>query len=245
MMLLFGLSLLFSVALCVHAVRSGQEQFWLWIILMFQPVGGLVYVAAVLLPQTLGGRTARRMSQAARDALDPNRAYREALQAHADSPTVANKMRLASTAAGLGRWDEAEELYGEAARGIHAEDPALLLGRAVALIELGRFDAALAQLDVLGQDPDKGRTPAAAVALGRAYEGLGRFGEADTAYQWAAGRLPGLEGLGRYAAFLARTGQRRDAEEIIAEMDKRIAKARGPFKAEARAWRSLAAEALG
>jgi len=118
------------------------------------------------------------------------REHREASAACAETPTVHNQMRLARAAAGLGRHDEAQALYGQAAQGIHAEDPALLLGRALALIELGPFEEALALLDLMGRDADKGRTPAAALALGRVYEGLGRMGEADAAYQWAAGRLP-------------------------------------------------------
>jgi hypothetical protein len=192
MFALFGLSLLISVCLCVHAVRTGQEQFWLWILLMFQLPGALVYTAVILVPQLIGGRTAQRVGTAARDALDPTRAYRQATQAHEETPTVANKMRLAQAAYGLQRFDEAERLYGDAAQGIHAEDPTLLLGRANALIELGRFSDALPLLDLLGQDADKGRTPAAALALGRTYEGLGRFSEAETAYQWTSARLPGL-----------------------------------------------------
>src|SRR5665213_2120260 len=172
------------------------------------------------------------------------REHREASAACAETPTVHNQMRLARAAAGLGRHDEAQALYGQAAQGIHAEDPALLLGRALALIELGRFEEALALLDLMGRDADKGRTPPAALALGRVYEGLGRMGEADTAYQWAAGRLPGLEGLGRYTAFLARSGRRDEAAEAVAEMDRRIAKANPQFRREGRAWRDLAARAL-
>jgi Ca2+-binding RTX toxin-like protein len=42
----FGLSLLFSILLCVHVVRTGREMFWLFIILIFQPIGGLVYFVA-------------------------------------------------------------------------------------------------------------------------------------------------------------------------------------------------------
>ena len=116
--------------LCIHVVRTGRELFWLWIIILAQPIGGLIYLVAILLPELLGGRTARRLSQAARATLDPNKAYREAKAAHDDSPTVANAMRLAQAAAALGKHDEAEALYREAAQGVHADDPTLLLGRA-------------------------------------------------------------------------------------------------------------------
>ena len=235
---------MFSILLCVHVVRSGQQMYWLWIILAFQPLGGLVYVVAIILPDVMGGSTARQLSRAARDTLDPTREYRQAKLLCDDAPTVGNQMRLAQAAAALGKYDEAETLYGSALHGIHAEDPALLMGRANALIELGRFTDALVMLEKLGEDQAKGRTAAAAVALGRTFEGLGRNTEADTAYQWAAPRLPGLEGLARYAAFLARNGRRDEAAEAVAEMDKRIVRTKGPFKAEAKAWRDLAAQAL-
>lgn len=240
----FGFSLIFSVLLCVHVVRTHREMYWLWIILVFQPVGGLVYAVAIILPELLGGRTARRIGHAARETLDPDRDYRQAKAAHDDSPTVANAIRLAAAAMTLHRYVEAEALYREANQGVHADDPTLLLGRANALIELGRFVEALSLLERLGQEAAS-RTPPASLALGRAYEGLGRYGEADTAYDWAAGRLPGLEGLGRYAAFLARTGRRPEAEEALAEMDRRIQRADPYFRKDARTWRDLAARELG
>jgi hypothetical protein len=244
MFLFGGFALLLTIALCIHVVRTGREFFWLWIIILAQPIGGLVYLVAIVLPELLGGRTARRLGQATRQTLDPNRAYREAKASYDDSPTVANGMRLAQAAAGLGRHGEAEALFREAAQGVHADDPALLLGRANALIELGRFAEALPLLDALGQDADRGRTPQAALALGRAYEGLGRDGEADTAYEWATERQPGLEAISRYAAFLARTGRRDEARTMLAEIDRRIARANPTFRKEGRAWRALAAEAL-
>jgi hypothetical protein len=242
---LFGLSLLFSIALCVHVVRTGREMYWLLIILMFQPLGGLVYAAAIILPEMLGGRTARRVGSAARQTLDPGRAYRTAKADYDTSPTVAHAMRLAAAAMVLGQHAEAEALYREAAQGVHADDPTLLLGRANALIELGRFAEALPVLERLGENMDHGRTPQAALALGRVYEGLGRNAEADTAFDWAAGRLPGLEAYGRYAAFLAHTGRRAEAEDALAEIDRRIKSADPYFRREARTWRDLAASALG
>jgi len=241
---LIGLSLAFSIALCVHVIRTGREMYWLFIILMFQPLGGVVYAIVNVLPDVFGGTTARRISAAARETLDPTREYREASRGYEDTPTVRNQSRLAAASMGLGKFDEAEQLYAEAARGIHAEDPPLLLGRANALLELNRPAEALQVLEVLGRNEAEGRTPTAALALGRAYEGVGQTAEAESAYQWAAQRLPGFEGLARYAAFMARHGRRDEAQDAVTEMDKRLTKLAAQFRKEGRHWRDLAAKAL-
>jgi hypothetical protein len=239
-----GLWLLVCIGLAVHVVRSGRELFWLWIILVFQPLGGIVYLVAIFLPELFRGSGVRRLQAAARETLDPTREYREARAACEDTPTVRNQSRLAAAAAALGRYDEAERLYREAAHGIHAEDPALLLGRANALLELGRPQDALEVLQVLARDESEGRTPSAMLALGRAYEGVGRIPEADSAYQWAAERMPGFEGLARYGAFMARHGRKPEARDVLTELDKRMTRLRGPFRREAQHWRDHAARAV-
>jgi len=240
----FLLSIGIAILLCWHAVRTGRDSFWLWIIIMFQPLGGLVYFALNVVPDIFGGTTARKLGQAARETLDPHREYREARTAHADTPTVRNQSRLATASMHLGKYADAEALYRAAAQGVHADDPVLLLGLANALLELHRPADALEVLERLGTDEAHGRTPAAALALGRAYEGLGRAAEADTALQWASQRLPGFEALARYAAFMARNGRKDEAREIVRELDQRMTKLRGQFRKEAQTWRDLAASAL-
>lgn len=240
-----GLSLVFSILLCVHVVKTGREMYWLFIILAFQPLGGVVYAVIAILPELTGGATSRRLQQAARQALNPEGEYRAAQALVEDSPTVANRMRLAAAASGLGRHEEAERMYADAAQGIHAEDPALLFGRARALVELDRPAEALPLLDKLGELGEAGRTPQAALLMGRAHHMLGHVSEADTAYGWAAGRLPGLEGLARYVAFLAEQGRTAEANEAMVEIEKRARRANAQFRKEARHWRDFAAEALG
>lgn len=243
-MILLGLSLLFSIALCVHVVRTGQQMYWLMIILLFQPLGGLVYLIAIVAPEFLGGAKAQKARQVARQVLDPQREYREAGKAVEDTPTVANRARLAAAAAGLGKHAEAERLYAEALQGMYADDPQLLLGRANALIELDRAAEALPLLEGLSAQSPAARTPNVALAMGRAYHALGRHAEADTALRWAAAHLPGFEGMARYAVFLAQTGRKDEAREALAEIDKRLAKTHSHFRKEARGWRDLAAAAV-
>jgi len=110
MPVLFGLSLAFSVALCIHIVRTGQQTFWLWVVLGLQPLGGVVYLLAVVLPGASDTAAVRRIKQSAIDRIDPTRAYRQAQEAFADAPTVANRMRLATAASAHGREQEALEI---------------------------------------------------------------------------------------------------------------------------------------
>jgi hypothetical protein len=239
---LYLLGLLFSIALCVHVVRSGQNMMWLYLILFLSPIGGVIYVIAVLVPQWTGGPTARKAREAARETLDPTRDYRLAKQAAEDTPTVHNRMRHAAAAGELGRWDEAEALYRTAAQGVHAEDPALAYGLARSLVELGRYAEARPILEKL--ETDHPRTPQTALQLGRVYEGLGMTREADAPFNYAAARLPGLEGLARQAAFLAHTGRKAEANEALNELDKRLSRTNARFQKEGRQWRDLAADAV-
>ncbi len=88
------------------------------------------------------------------------------------------------------------------------------------------------------------RTPQTALQLARAYEGLGMIAEADAPYQYAAARLPGLEGIARQAAFLARTGRKAEAQEALNEVEKRLERTNPRFQKEGRQWRQLAADAV-
>ena len=244
LMLALILTYLPSVLCGIHAVRSGQQMYWLWILVIAPLLGPLIYFFAVLVPEFAGGRTARGVSQAARQALDPERDYRRAKLALDETPTIGNRMRFAQAAEGLGRWQEAEAQWAQCIEGPWAEDPTVLMGSARSLIELARFDEALARLQQLKALGREGETPQASLALARAYDGLGRDTEADTAYRACVDRVPGLEAGGRYVAYLAKVGRKTDAELGLAELDRRLQKIAPPLRAEARQWRDLAASAV-
>jgi hypothetical protein len=243
--MLYLLLLYLPTLLCgIHVVRTGQQMYWLWILVIGGPLGAAIYFLAVILPELLGGRAARGMGRAARQALDPERDYRLAMRALEETPTVGARMKVAQAAAALGRWREAEAEWAQCVTGHWAEDPAILLGHANALLELERWREALTRLEQLKALGREGETPQAVLAFARAYEGLGRNDDADAAYRFAADRVPGLEAGARYVAFMAKTSRRGDAEIGMAEIDRRLQKIAPPLRPEARIWRDMAAHAL-
>jgi hypothetical protein len=244
-MMLVILSYVPSLLCGIHVVRTGREMYWLWIFVIAPMLGPAFYLFAVLVPEWMGGRTARGIGRATQQALDPERDYRNAMRALEDTPTVGNRMKVAQAAAALGRWDDSEAQWAQCVTGHWAEDATILLGHANALLELGRCQEALQRLEQLKKLGREGETPVVALAFARAFEGLGRNNEADEAYRFAADRVPGLEAGGRYVAFMAKVGRREDAEIGMAELDRRLTKIAPPLRAEARVWRDIAAKALG
>jgi hypothetical protein len=243
-MLYLFLSYIPSLLFGIHAVRSGRAQTWLWILVIAPLLGPAIYFFAVILPEWMGGRTARSISSAARAVLDPERGYRAAKLALEDADTVGNRMRLAQAAASLDRWEEAEKLWAACVVGQFASDPVVLMGHANALIELGRFEEALKRLQTLSALGEEQDTAPAALAYARTYEGLGRYDEADAPYRFAADRTPGLEAACRYAAFLARTGKKEEARIALGEIERRFAKVNPQLRAIDRPWVDMAAKAV-
>lgn len=243
-MILLVLSYLPSLLCGVHVVRTGREMYWLWLFVIAPMLAPAFYFFAVLMPEMMGGRTARNVGKAARQAIDPERDFRNAMRALEDTPTVGNRMKIAQAAAALGRWSDAEAQWALAADGHWADDPAVLKGHAEALLELGRYADALKRLEQLRTQGSEGSTPQIALLFARAYEGLGRNDEADDAFRFAADRVPGLESGARYVAFMAKTGRRDDAEIGFGEIERRYSKISPQLRAEARIWRDMAANAL-
>ena len=226
-------------------MRTGREMYWLWLFVVAPMLAPAFYFFAVVAAGNDGRATARSVGKAARKALDPERDYRAAMRALEDTPTIGNRMKLAQAAAALGRWSDSEAQWAQCVTGHWAEDPAILMGHANALLELERWDQALKRLEQMKALGREGETPSVVLAFARAYEGLGRNTEADEAYRFAADRVPGLEAGARYVAFMAKTGRREDAEIGMGEIERRLAKIAGPLRGEARVWRDMAAKALG
>lgn len=244
-MLFYALLYLPSILCGVHVMRTGREMFWIWLFIIGPGIAPLIYFFVAILPDLMGGRTARKMGSAARQALDPERELRHAKQALEDTPTAGNLMRAAHAAEALGRWPEAEAYWAQAEQSHWADDPAILMGHAQTLLELERYEEALRKLEKLRAQGKEGDTPQAALAFARAFEGLGRFEEADAPYRYAADRVPGLEAGARYVAFMAKAGRMEDAQTGFQEIERRFAKIANPLKPEARVWRDLAARAVG
>src|SRR5262249_47312630 len=122
---------------------------WIYLIVLAPLVVTIVYLGVEILLGLYRGPTARQTAAHVSKVLDPGRGVREAWRRLEMSPTVQNRTALAQEYLAAGQPQDAVALYREALSGIHATDPAPMLGLARALFTLGDTAEVLATLDGL------------------------------------------------------------------------------------------------
>jgi hypothetical protein len=192
--------------------------YWVMILILVPLLGSLVYIAAELLPEVLGGHKARQAGAAARRALDPGRDARHALDQLEVARTPANLKAAADALLALDRADEALVLYREATAGSFADDGAMLAGRARAEFAMEDHRAVLVTLDRLRKVEPHARMPEEHLLYARALEAMSRDADAEREYQGVIAYYPGAEALARYAMMLDRLGRAGDAETCWAKI---------------------------
>lgn len=215
-----GLHVIIALLCAIHAVRSGQPLYWLFILFAFPLLGSIVYVVVVYLPNSRLERGARRAVIAAGKALDPQRELREALAAFDDTPTAQNQMRLASALLEAGNGEEAARNYEACLQGPFANDPEIRYGAARAFLECGRYPEALAHLEGIRSAKPDFRPEAITLLLARAYGGCARKAEARIEFESALARFGTFEASAEYAIWALATGDQETYARLQAEIDK-------------------------
>ena len=207
----------FAVLFAVHAVRTGQPLYWVFILLLFPGLGSLIYAIAILLPEMRHSTGARRATHKVREILDPGRELREARAAHDDAQSVGNRLRLADALLADGKPAEALPLYEAALTGLYANDPDILTRKAKALLETGRAGEARAMLEALIASKPDFRSASGHLTYARAVAALDDRDKAREEFDALAEYYPGLEARARYATLLREWGDVAKARELAAE----------------------------
>ena len=216
----FVLSLLVQVALVVHAIKTGRNSIWIWVLVLLPPIGPLAYVVVELLPELMGSRTARTAARGMRKAIDPRRELRRATATAALTDTVESKAKLAGELLRRGDYAAAMDAYRAGLKGLYQHDPTLLLGLAEAQFAAEDPAAARASLDdLIAHNPDF-KSADGHLLYARALEAEGNLVKAESEYRAIAGYYPGAEAKVRYAQLLLKAGKAADARATLDDIVK-------------------------
>lgn len=214
-----GLHIIIAIFFAIHALRRGQNMYWLFVLFAFPALGSIVYFVVIYLPELRDSRGGVQAKRAIRQWVDPNRLLREARAAYELVPTVDNRLKLANALLENDLAEEALALYREAANGPFARDPALLSGLARAQFVTGRHAESLATLATLFEArPDTRRQAAIALLYARALAAT-QHADARSAFELALTVASDPEPKCRYADWLASQADAADRQRAVALYD--------------------------
>jgi hypothetical protein len=231
-----------TIALVVHAARTGRFTPWGWIMLCLPVVGIAAYVIVELIPSMSRGGPSRgpRQLGAQRD----ERQWRALADAVEISDTIANRAALAEECLRLGYFEEARGHYETILSRPTGDNPVFAAGKARAEFGAGRPKEAIATLDDLRARWPDYQSGDVHLLYARALEESGRTDEALTEYDALASYYPGAEARVRYGLLLHSLGRRAEARELLSAVVAQLRGAPDHVRQLQSEWLGLAEETL-
>ncbi|HVL02051.1 MAG TPA: tetratricopeptide repeat protein [Dongiaceae bacterium] len=218
MPLLFGLSILVQILLVIHILKTGRNNYWIYLVIFAPLIGSVAYLIVELLPEFFGTRTGRRLSKNLDTAINPHRKLKKAARNLEIADTVENARRLAQECLDSGRFDDARDLFRKGMSGLYRDDPNLMLGLAQSLFGLQDYVQVKQTLDELKEKNPDYRNADAHLLYARALEQLGDIAGAQHEYEVLADYYPGPEPAVRLGLLLQKRGQESAARERFARV---------------------------
>ena len=238
-----GLSLIIQIACAIHAIRSGREMYWLYIIMFLPGVGCAIYFFTQILPEMQNDYTVRKAGNRLLKAIDPERELRRRKDELDIADTVENRVKLADECIEAGLHSEAIPLLQHCLNNGH-DDPDIFLKLAQAQFGSGQHQACINTLDRLIKENPNLRSHEGHLLYARSLEALGNTAQALEEYQALTASFPGEEARWHYAELLLSLGQTDKAQQVLQEMLLRTKRAPKYYRHKEQEWVKHAEQAL-
>lgn len=213
-----GLHILIALFFAVHAMRSGQDKYWLMILFMFPGLGSVVYFFAVFLPQSRLERSIGKAGNALLKSLDPGREMREAQAAFELTPTAHNQIRLAQAMLDADMPAKAVEQFDACLRGPFAKDPEIAFGAAQAKLANKQPQAAIDLLLGVRASHPGFRLEQMGLVMAKAYAAAGQQDDAAREFGDVVARFSNIEARVEYALWAIGQGNQVIANDQLKEL---------------------------
>lgn len=212
--------IIIALYFAVHVVRTGQDRYWLYILLLFPFLGSVVYFFAVYLPESRLHHGVRQVAGAAAKVLDPGREMREAERAYDMAPTAQNQMRLAHAYLEAGNHAQAAQQYEACLKGPFANDPQIRADAARARMLNGQYGEAQELLVAIRQHSPDFRPEQVGLLMAKCLAQLGRNQEAEDEFVSVTHRFGSVESRAEYAIWALGRGQMDVARAQYGEIER-------------------------
>lgn len=209
------LTVIIQFTFAFHALKTGRDQKWIWIIILAPVVGCLAYYFMEVFPHSREERTLRKRIHDIAKSLNPDGELKRRTEETANNASVDNRAALADECLEKGMFDEALRLYEGCLEGPYKDDARLLFSCARAYFYNGNHRQAEEILARLSKAHPKFRRDEAQLLEARVLEALGETTRAAELYEALRERYVGFEAKYRYGLLLKRLGREGEANELF------------------------------
>jgi hypothetical protein len=231
---------LVQLGFAVHAVRTGRDAIWIYIIVFIPGIGCLLYLVTQVLPELSQGQAVSKARGTIVKSVDQRRELRNRMDDLAVSDTLQNKMTLADECLEAAIYDEAISLYQSCLTGTYEHDPELMAKLARAQFLDGAASAARATLDALIKANPNYQSTEDHLLYARCLEALALYADASKEYDALVRAYPGEEARVRYALMLKGQGELDRAEILFIESLARSRRAPNYYWKKEKEWLKIA-----
>jgi hypothetical protein len=244
MPILGAIVLFIQLCFAYHALKTGRQYWWLFVIMGFPVMGCLLYYFIEVFPSSRESRSAQKAARAISRALDPDRHLRARVADVEACGSVENRIQLARECMEQRMHTEAAALYRSCLSGVHESDPHIRLGLAAALLLGGGHEESLAVAQRLRASHPSFRASEVGLLIARAFEAANRLDEALAELGVLADTYPGEEGRWRYGALLKRLGRAQDAQAVFRRMLRNAERLPEHYRDAQRDWLDMARQSM-
>jgi hypothetical protein len=212
---LFILTAIIQFSFAFHALKTGRDQKWIWIIILAPVVGCLAYYFMEVFPHSREERQLRKRIHDIAKSLNPDGELKRRTEDVADTSSVENRAKLADECLEKGMFDEAIRLYEGCLEGPHKNDPRILFACARAYFYNQSHRQAEEILRRLEKAHPKFRRDEAELLEARVLEAIGETNRAVEIYERLRTTYVGFEAKYRYALLLKSLGREKEAAELF------------------------------
>ncbi|ARU55595.1 MAG: tetratricopeptide repeat protein [Pseudomonadales bacterium] len=234
------LLLVIQIAFAVHAVKTGRDTFWVYIIIFVPAIGCAVYFFTQVLPDLQQSRTVRSTGNSLLKAIDPQRELRRRKENLEIADTQVNRLQLADECVEAELYDEAIALYESCLQGFHKTNPAIMLKLAQACFQAHKNDRTKQILESLIQENPDFKSADGHLLYARALENLHLLDAALEEYRVLAETYPGEEGRVRYGLLLMRMNRQPDAHAVFENVLLRAKRSHKFYRKKEAKWIAMA-----
>ena len=191
----------------IHALNTNRRD-WLYLLIFLPGIGAVIYIIREMLPGWRGtGINSSNMK-----TLFPSGRIKELERNLKIADTDTNKLRLAEEYARQQNFVKAMELTGSCLKGIHANNPGMMLDMGRYAFGAGKYTESLGWLDkALREKQNRFDKPEDELLYAKALHKSGDTGRAEAAYKQVVRVHHSMEGRYHYGMLLKETGRVEEA----------------------------------